>query len=105
VSPQNLFNPGSLNFILDDVIDPDLDVLNHHALKEIAAKISHQIISHHVFNDGNKRTGGHIAFEFLRANRVPAFFDSSIIELTLSIARGDASIDDLYNWLLNHQEI
>lgn len=104
VSPQNLFNPGSLNFILDEVIDPDLDVLNHHALKEIAAKISHQVISRHVFNDGNKRTGTHIAFEFLRANRVPAFLDSSIIEITLSIASGDASIDDLYNWLLDHQE-
>ncbi len=104
VPPQNLFNSGSLNFILADVIDPDLNALNHHALKEIAAKISHLIISRHVFNDGNKRTGAHIAFEFLRANRIPVFLDSSIIDLTLSIASGDASIDDLYDWLLDHQE-
>lgn len=102
--PKNLFNQGALEFILTDVINPDLDIEDRLALKKIAAKIGYHIIRRHVFNDGNKRTGAHVAWAFLRANGVPAFLDSSIIDLTLSIARGDASLNDFISWLKDHQE-
>jgi len=104
VPPNNLLNQGALEYILTDVINPDLDVTNHLALKEIAAKISHQIIARHVFHDGNKRTAAHTAWEFLRANGVCVYLDSSIIDLTDSIARGVGTINNFYSWLKEHQE-
>ena len=102
--PKNLLNPGSLEYILTDVADPDLDISNHIVLKEIAAKIGYHIITRHVFNDGNKRTAGHIAWAFLRANGVRAFLDSTIIYLTKSIAEKNATLNDFSVWLKNHQE-
>ena len=104
VPPNNLFNQNALEYILTDIINPDLDPGNHLTLKDIAAKISHRIIARHVFHDGNKRTGTHIAWEFLRANGVSVYLDSSIIDLTDSIARGEGTVNDLYSWLKEHQE-
>ncbi len=103
--PNNLLNPGALEYILEDIIEPNLDTSDHLALKKNAAKMGHRIIAKHIFNDGNKRTGIHIAWEFLRANGVRVFIDPTIIDLTKSIALGNASIEDFYLWLKNHQEV
>jgi len=102
--PKNLLNQGSLEYILADVADPDLDVSNHLLLKEIAAKIGYHIITRHIFYDGNKRTASHIAWAFLRANDIRAFLDSTIIDLTKAIAENDATLEDFSLWLIDHQE-
>jgi death-on-curing protein len=102
--PKNLLNLGALEYILVNIIDTEWDASNHLFLKEKAASLGYHIISRHVFNDGNKRTASHIVWEFLQANGVQVFLDETIIDLTLSIAEGTASSEDLYSWLTNHQE-
>jgi death-on-curing protein len=73
-------------------------------LKQKANAIAYQIISRHVFHDGNKRTAIHIAWEFLRSNGTSLFLNSSIIELSVAISAGESSQEELLEWLHEHQE-
>ena len=103
--PDNLRNRNSLEYILDVVTFPIYNTYIYSSLKEKAAAITHQIISRHIFHDGCKRTGTHVALEFLRSNGQSIKIDETIVELTVAIARGDAGYDELLEWLHQHQEI
>ena len=103
VEPDNLLNLNALEYILDAIQFSMHGIIIYPTLKEKAAAIAHHIISKHVFHDGNKRTGTHIAWAFLRANGTEVFLDESIIELTVAIAKSEASHEALLQWLHEHQ--
>jgi len=102
--PNNLFNRDGLEYIIQKIYDPEININDHYSLKEKAACLGYYIISRHIFFDGNKRTGIHAAWEFLKANGINLSLDSSIIELALSMAQNKANEHDFYNWLIEHQE-
>lgn len=102
--PDNLNNLNALEYILAAITFPVYGHTLYPALKEKAAAIAHQIISRHVFQDGNKRTAVHVAWGFLRSNRIRVFLEPTIVQLTEAIARGDAGYDELLQWLHGHQE-
>jgi len=101
IPPNNLLNLDTLEYILE-VVNSSL-FGKHRTLKEKAAAIAYHIISRHVFHDGNKRTGSHIAWELLRANGVNLFIEPSIVELTVAIAKREATEEELLQWLHGHQ--
>lgn len=101
IPPNNLLNLDALVYILDAVKSPFSGA--YPALKEKASAIACHIISRHVFHDGNKRTGSHITWEFLRANGINLFLNLSIVELTIAIAKNEAMQDQLLEWLHEHQ--
>ena len=68
-----------------------------------AAALGECIIARHVFWDGNKRTGVFAAWMLLAANGVALNLDSSVEELAVSIASGDAGFDEFLQWLNQHQ--
>ena len=103
IPPNNLLNLDALEYILDMVKSSLFDT--YPTLKEKAAALTYHIISRHVFNDGNKRTGSHTAWEFLRANGIDLFLDESIIELTVAIAKNEATQEELLQWLHEHKVI
>lgn len=103
IEPDNLLNLDALMYILDAIQSSIFGISVYPALKEKAAAITHHIISRHVFNDGNKRTGTHIAWEFLRSNGIEVFLDGSIVELTVAIAKNEATQEELLRWLHEHQ--
>jgi len=103
LEPDNLLNLGALEYILDAVQFSVHDVVIYPTLKEKAAAIAHSIISRHVFHDGNKRTGTHIAWAFLRANGREVLLDHSIVDLTVAIADSGAPLEALLRWLHEHQ--
>jgi len=101
--PGNFHNRASLEYILTAIRFP---IVEHHlfpSMKEKAAALSFEIISSHVFLDGNKRTAIHAAWEFLQANAVSLFLDESIEGVAVAIAAGSASRDELLSWLHDHQ--
>ncbi len=104
VPPENLNNPGTLEYILAAISSSVYGHNLYHTLKEKAAAIAYQIISRHIFRDGNKRTAAHVAWGFLRSNGVHAFLEPTIIDLTEAIASGEAAHADLLQWLHSHQE-
>jgi len=101
IPPNNLLNLDALEYILDAVSSSLFGMYS--TLKEKAAALAYHIISRYVFNDGNKRTGSHIALEFLRANGIDIFLDESIAELTVAVAKNEATQEELLQWLHQHQ--
>lgn len=102
IPPDNLLNLNALEYILE--ISQSSLFSMYPTLKEKATAIAYHIISRHIFQDGNKRTGSHIAWEFLRANGMNLFIEPSIVELTVAIARNEAPQEELLQWLHEHQE-
>lgn len=101
--PTNLSNRGSLEYILEAITFPLFGDVLYATLKEKATALAKQIITAHVFVDGNKRTGIHIAWAFLRSNGVSLQLDDSIEDLAVAIALGDAGFEELLAWFHNHQ--
>ena len=103
VPPDNLLNSNSLHYILEAIKAPIFGIDQYPTLKEKAAAIGAQIITRHVFVDGNKRTGVSAACAFLIRNGPLVFPEPSIEDLAVGIASGEAGYKDLLNWLHEHQ--
>jgi len=103
-NPDNLHNLGALEYILVAVTSRIYGKDLFPTLKEKAAAIAHQIISRHVFYDGNKRTAIHIAWEFLHSNGVHVVLEESIVDLAEAIAGGTATYEQFFQWLHGHQQ-
>jgi len=103
-NPDNLHNLGALEYILVAVISRIYGQDLFPTLKEKAAAIAYQIISRHVFYDGNKRTAIHIAWEFLHSNGVHVVLEESIVDLAEAIAGDTATYEQLFQWLHGHQQ-
>jgi death-on-curing protein len=65
-----------------------------------AAALMHSLVMNHPFVDGNKRVGAHAALLFIGANRMlPEITPAELTEATLSLARGEFSVEALTVWL------
>ena len=101
--PDNGQNLGSLEYVLYAISSTFFGVDRYPSLKEKAAGLAHHIISRHVFNDGNKRTGMQIALEFLEKNSLPIRVDPSLITIAEALGEGSADAADFLRWLHEHQ--
>ena len=104
VPPNNFINQGALEYVLDAVKSSIYGRVFYSSLKEKANVIAFNIISRHVFIDGNKRTAIHTAWEFLHSNGISILLDSSIVDLSIKVANGEISQEELLIWFQNHQE-
>ena len=98
VPPNNLLNLDALEYILSAIKVTVYGREIYSTLKEKASAIAYYIISRHVFHDGNKRTGIHIAWEFLRSNGIHVLLDPSVEDLSLGVATGQTTQDETLDW-------
>lgn len=104
VPPDNLREPGSLEWVLDAIQYPLFGVEPYPTLSEKAALLTWTIIDGHVFFDGNKRTGMAALIIFLRLNGCDLGADTEdIIRVALRVAQehGDPpySRGDFEQWI------
>jgi death-on-curing protein len=80
--------------------------LFHSSLSAMAAAYLFHIVQGHPFVDGNKRTGLAAAAVFLRANGyvLPDTLNDELEHLTLRVAMGEASKDDVAQFLQANME-
>lgn len=72
--------------------------------EEKAARLGIGLISNHAFVDGNKRIGMYVLLSFLELNGIYIeATDDDVIEVGLSVARGDMKYEQLLAWILNHK--
>jgi len=101
--PRNLQNENSLIYILKSIENPLFGDILYQDIKDKAASLAFTIIKSHVFNDGNKRTAIHIAWEFLAANSIDVYLDSSVEDVAVGISKNELTKEDLHDWLHAHQ--
>jgi len=95
-------NPGSLHYLVDIVQEKINNVSLYPTLSHKAAIYAYNIITRHVFLDGNKRTGMFCAFYFLKINNYnlpESISNDEIIEIALGVANGTKGLNDLTMWL------
>lgn len=73
--------------------------------EEKGARLGYALISNHAFVDGNKRIGLYVMLSFLEMNGIRIqCTDEELVHLGLSIADGKMGYEELYNWVLEHEE-
>ena len=73
--------------------------------EEKGARLGYALISNHAFVDGNKRIGLYVMLSFLEMNGIRIqCTDEELILIGLSIADGNMGYEELYNWVLEHEE-
>lgn len=73
--------------------------------EEKGARLGYTLISNHAFVDGNKRIGLYVMLSFLEMNGIRIrCTDDELIQVGLSVADGKMGYEDLYNWVLEHEE-
>ena len=97
-----LINPNSLNYLVE-IVQAELDDKElYPSLHEKAAIYAYNIITRHVFLDGNKRTGTVCAFFFLRINGVvisESISGNEIVKLAIGIENRTIDIPKVTSWL------
>ena len=72
--------------------------------EEKAARLGFGLVSNHAFIDGNKRIGLLVMLSFLNINGIKLnFTDDELVELGLSLARGDTDYGKLLRWIKAHK--
>lgn len=73
--------------------------------EEKGARLGYTLISNHAFVDGNKRIGLYVMLSFLEMNGIRIrCTDEELIDIGLSVADGKMGYDELYGWVLEHEE-
>ena len=72
--------------------------------EEKAARLGFGLVKNHPFVDGNKRIGAHAMLVFLELNGIELNHTSEeLSEIILKLAAGDADLQSLLSWILEHQ--
>ena len=73
--------------------------------EEKGAGLGYALISSHAFVDGNKGIGIYVMLSFLEMNGIRVrCTDEELIHIGLSVADGKMGYEDLYSWVLEHEE-
>ncbi len=83
---DNLINPDSLHYTLEAIQAPIFGQELYPTPIEKAAALAWCIITHHVFYDGNKRTGMETCRLFLDLNGYTMIIDQEIVQVAVEIA-------------------
>ena len=73
------------------------------SIPEKAAALLHALAHDHPFSDGNKRTAREAVTRFLEGNGYHATWnDEEAYEFILKIARGDARLPEITEWMISY---
>ena len=74
------------------------------SVQQKAARLGFGLVKNHPFVDGNKRIGAHAMLVFLELNGIELNHTSEeLSEIILKLAAGDADLQSLLSWILEHQ--
>ena len=110
--PENTLHPESLHYVIESVSAELFGQPLYPTLADKAAVYMYNIISNHIFTDGNKRTGLEAALLFLRANGhtidASEFTDREnmrfvdLFDFTIKVASSEFSLDEVREWFARH---
>lgn len=107
IPPNNLRDDGALDYLIEVVQSELFGQPAYATLHEKASVYIYNIISIHVFNDGNKRTGLESAILFLEKNNwkiTDTTTNKDLIEFAFQIAESKLKFEEITKWLVDHTE-
>jgi death on curing protein len=99
---NNLANPGSLEYVLEEVQGSLFGQKLYPTAAEQASIICWKIIAGHIFHDGNKRTGLEVCRIILEMNRYLLEINEDLLEVSLQIAKSEMSQEEYIDWIQQH---
>ena len=102
VSPNNFLHENSLDYLVEIV---GVDLFGEPMYPTIYHKAGvylYNIISNHIFTDGNKRTGLDACILFLHFNQYqlrPTVTDQILTDFIISVASADQSLESVQEWI------
>ena len=102
VPPDNLLHPDVLDYVVEAV---DAEMFGEPLYPSVIEKSEvyfFSIISNHIFQDGNKRTGLEVMLSFLDENGYDISHDLPNIRLTefvIQVAAGQLTLEQVTEWL------
>ena len=75
------------------------------SLEEKGARLGFNLVSNHAFVDGNKRIGLLVMLTFLEINGINLkFTDDELVKIGLSLASGQMTYENLFDWIKTHEK-
>ena len=105
--PSNILNEQPLDYVLEIVDSEMFGEPLYPEISDKAAVYMFNIISNHVFMDGNKRTGLESAFAFLKLNgfRMKKSLPLSVIlDFTIKVASGESDLEECRDWFKTNSQ-
>ncbi|WP_291720953.1 type II toxin-antitoxin system death-on-curing family toxin [Bernardetia sp.] len=99
--PQNFLKESGLDYLLEIIDSEMFGEPLYPSIYQKAGLYMHSIVSNHVFQDGNKRTGLQSAHIFMKANGYfykKEMTDETLINFTISVAAGDKTLEEVQHW-------
>ncbi len=96
---NNLSNPGSLRYLVQAIQGSVFGRNLHPSVFDKAAALAFEIITAHVFHDGNKRTGVEACRLFLELNGWSLSIEGSIVDVALQVEARVMTRARLAQWL------
>ena len=105
VPPRNILNESPLLYLIDAVNAEMFGAPLYPTVADKAALYLHAIITGHIFQDGNKRTGLAAALAFLTMNGYFVYDENGVrlgrdelFAFTMSVASGEQDLDAVKAW-------
>lgn len=105
IPPYNFLNESNLDYLLEAVPAEMFGIPIYQSLAEKTGVYMFNIISNHIFQDGNKRTGLEAAILFLRLNGyniTEQLKNEDIFDFTMKVAAGESSLEECQDWFARH---
>ena len=103
VPPSNLLHSESLLYLLEAVEAEMFGEPMYPTVPDKAALYMHSIISNHVFQDGNKRTGLGAALAFCKVNGWDVS-SNDLYNFTIAVASGEHDLDAVRAWFTKYAD-
>jgi len=100
--PENLLNESALDYLIEIVHAEMYEQALYPSVFDKAGIYLYNIISNHIFSDGNKRTGLEAALIFLKLNGYHLnenISDETLTNFILSVASAEHSLLSVQEWL------
>lgn len=103
IPPHNFLHEENLDYLLEAVQAEMFGAPLYPEVHHKAGLYMFNIISNHIFQDGNKRTGLQAAMIFLLSNGYNLLpDDETLINFTLSVASGEQTLEEVQAWFEKH---
>ncbi len=105
IEPENLLNPGPLEYLIEAIESSMFGEELYPTIYAKGAIYMYNIISNHIFSDGNKRTGLGAAMTFFTLNgyRInKKLAKDAVYDFTIKVASGQSSLEECQAWFEEH---